>query len=129
MKLIPVVSIIRIGLGVASYVAPDFTAKQMGLDENPQTAAVTRIFGTREIALGVATLASKGPLRTKAIYGGIAIDAFDALAGGLALKEGRFPVAKAAGQIAPALLAVVAGILDVRNDRQASALAKTQLEN
>ena len=53
-------SVARIGIGAGALVRPDLAFQGFLLDpqRNPQQQFVTRMFGSREIALGIATLLS-----------------------------------------------------------------------
>ncbi|MGN6723413.1 MAG: DUF4267 domain-containing protein, partial [Marmoricola sp.] len=65
MKPVTSISLIRIGIGALSVARPDLAAKAFRLDDanNPQMSYMTRMFGSREMFLGLTTLASKGRSR------------------------------------------------------------------
>lgn len=116
----------RIVIGAASLARPDTTAGAMGLDvaKNPQSAFVMRLFGAREVALGVATLVSSGRGRTGLVLLGVGVDAADAYAGlvgpktdGIEQRAGTVMTAVAGG-------AVLAGLLGLlpRRSRKAAAV-------
>lgn len=109
-------NIARIVIGALALVAPRLAAKGMNLDaaSNPQLGYMARMFASREIALGAATLAAPPHLRTKVLAAGIAIDAADAAAGALAGAEGVVPKRVAAFLTLPALAAVAAGVVGIR---------------
>lgn len=102
----------RAGIGVLAVVNPALAAKAFQLDPetNPQLPYITRLFGVREIALGAATLLSRGAARRNLAVTGIVVDAGDAVSGYLALQEGTVNRRSAAALIAPAVGAVAAGI-------------------
>ena len=50
---------------------------------NPQVPYVTRLFGSREIALGAATLLARGKAQRGLVLAGILVDAADAATGDL----------------------------------------------
>ena len=56
---------LRIGIGVASWATPRVAGKLFGLDAkaNPQSPYLARLFGARDIALGVGALSSEGDAR------------------------------------------------------------------
>lgn len=115
------VSLARIGLGAVAIASPDQAAKLFGLDaaRNQQLPYVTRLFGGREVALGLVTLAAPKAARKRIVTLGVAVDAIDAAAGVSMGTQGRVPQSRAAMLTAPALLAVIAGISDLlprRND-------------
>ncbi|NHC21782.1 DUF4267 domain-containing protein [Nocardioides sp. IC4_145] len=109
----------RIAIGVASLANPTMAAQQMMLDprSNPQVPYVTRLFGTREIALGAATLLATGKARRTLVLLGILVDAADAATGYLAVKDGSAPVKAGQGMTAVASGAVVAGLLGLRTGK------------
>jgi hypothetical protein len=94
----------RIAVGAVSLVSPSLAAKLFLLNPaaNPSLPYLTRMFGSREIALGALTLTSTGAARKRLIQVGIAIDGADAFTGVVSAASGA--VSKKAGII----LAVVA---------------------
>ena len=96
-------SVARIGIGAAALAAPDLAFKSFMLNPkaNPQSQYVTRMFGSREIALGVATLAAVRAGRSDWVMAGIAIDSADAVAGYLTGTSGVVPKPQA-GMLAAA---------------------------
>lgn len=89
----------RMALGVSALLAPRPALKALGFPETDGTSvALTRLVGTRDIAVALLTLAARddlGPLRTATAVSA-AVDAADALALGLA---GRDPAARRAGTV------------------------------
>ncbi len=83
----------RIGVGVISLLSPGLATKLFLLDKraNPQLPYVTRLFGSREIALGGITLASSGAARERLVEVGIAVDSADVLTGVAAAASGAVP--------------------------------------
>jgi hypothetical protein len=96
----------RIVVGTIALVSPDLAAKLFLLNSstNRQLPYMTRMFGSREIALGGLTLASSGAARRRLVQVGIAIDGADAFTGIAAASSGAVP--KKTGY---ALAAVAAG--------------------
>ena len=94
----------RIAVGLVSLVSPSLAAKLFLLDGpgNPALPYLSRMFGSREIALGGLTLAASGDARRRLVQVGVAIDAADAFTGISAASSGA--VSKKAGIV----LAVVA---------------------
>lgn len=66
----------RIAVGIASLAKPDLVASQLG--QAPGAPLVTRWFGSREIALAMATLLSRGSARRNLVLVGMSVDAADA---------------------------------------------------
>lgn len=83
----------RIALGTVSLVSPGLAAKLFLLDPkaNPQLGLMTRLFGSREIALGAITLATTGTARRALVQVGVAVDGADVLAGLAATVSGSVP--------------------------------------
>lgn len=95
----------RIAVGTLSLLSPKLAARLFLLDPqtNPQVPYVTRLFGSREIALGAITLASSGAARERLVQVGIAVDGADLVTGVAAASTGAVP--KKAG----IMMALVAG--------------------
>lgn len=106
----------RVVVGGVALAAPDLTARLFRLDPvaNPQLQLMTRLFGSREVVLGAATLLARGTTRRNLVLAGIAVDAADAAAAYLAGESGVLDRAGTASLAAPALAAVVAGAAGVR---------------
>ena len=103
----------RVAVGAAAVANPESAARMFQLDPvgNPQLPYVTRLFGLREVALGLATLVARGKAQ-KAIIGlGILVDAGDGATGYLAMQDGTVPRKTAMTLIVPAAGAVGAGLL------------------
>ncbi len=111
-------SIGRIVVGLISLLSPSLAARLFLLDgrANPALPYLSRMFGSREIALGALTLASTGSARSQLVKVGVAIDGADAFTGISAAASGA--VSKKAG-IALALVAVAAvatGVVALQED-------------
>jgi hypothetical protein len=109
----------RIAVGAVSFAKPDVAAGMFGLDTrgNPQSPYLTRLFGSREIALGVATLLARGTARRNLVVAGIGIDLADAVTGVLGIREKTVPVKTGALLIGPAVGAVLSGVAGLRAKR------------
>jgi hypothetical protein len=103
----------RIAIGVGALVNPDLAGKLFRLDgeNNAQLPYMTRMFGSREIALGAVTLVSKGAARRKLVALGIGVDAADAFAGYDAMRTRTVDNQTGAGLVVPAVAAVLAGLV------------------
>ena len=103
----------RIAIGVGALVSPDLASKVFRLDgeNNKQLPYMTRMFASREIALGAVTLASKGAARRKLVALGIAVDGADAFAGIDAMRAGSVDQSVGIGLTAPAVGAMIAGAI------------------
>jgi hypothetical protein len=108
----------RIAVGTVSLVSPSLAAKLFLLDAraNPSLPYVTRMFGSREIALGAITLASSGAARERLVQVGVAVDTADALtgiaaaaSGAVSKKAGIMLALVAAGAVASGVMALTEG--------------------
>lgn len=106
----------RIVVGLLFFLRPDLAARLMGqdLERNPELALGARLFGSRDVALGAATLLAKGTARRNLVVAGIAVDAADAGAAGLGLTDKSVKPVPAALLAGVALMAVGQGILSLR---------------
>lgn len=111
----------RIVIGILSFASPALAGKLFRLDTagNPQLSYMSRMFGSREIAIGALTLATRGTTQHNLVAAGIAIDAADAVSGLIAGKQGVVTRPTAAFLTAPALGAVVAGAAVLLASRKA----------
>ncbi|GAB2453297.1 hypothetical protein GCM10027062_37530 [Nocardioides hungaricus] len=103
----------RIAVGSLALANPDLATRTLQLDatSNPQVPYVVRLFGAREVALGLITLFAGGRTRRGVIAVGVAVDAADAATGFLAMRDGTVSRRTAYTLIAPALGAVGSGLL------------------
>jgi hypothetical protein len=106
----------RIAVGAISFARPDVAATMFGLDlaNNPQGPYVARLFGSREVALGAATLLARGKTRRNLVLAGIGVDLADAATGVLGIQDKTVPTRTGAMLIAPAIGAVLSGIAGLR---------------
>ena len=106
----------RIVVGAVSFAKPSLAAGMFGLDvaNNPQGPYLARLFGSREIALGAATLLARGSTRRNLVLAGIGVDLADALTGVLGIQDRSVPVRTGAMLAAPALGAVLSGFAGLR---------------
>jgi hypothetical protein len=111
----------RIAVGAVSIARPDVAAKLFGLDivNNPQGPYLARLFGSREIALGAATLLARGSTRRNLVLAGIGVDLADAATGVLGIQDKTVPVRTGAMLVGPAVAAVLSGIAGLRGSRRA----------
>jgi hypothetical protein len=103
----------RIAVGTVALAKPDLAAKSLQLDAvtNPQVPYVLRLFGSREIVLGVVTLLAKGRSQ-KALFGlGVLVDGADAATAYAAMKDGSVTRKTAMTLAVPAAGAVASGLL------------------
>jgi hypothetical protein len=119
MKPVTGLALGRIAIGVTALASPELTTKLFRLDlqRNPQMPYMTRLFGSREIALGAITLLAKGSARRRLVALGIAIDGADGLAGYDALRTGTVSQSVGLGLTVPAVGAMVAGAIGLATER------------
>lgn len=104
----------RIAVGVASLVKPDLVSSSIapGAPQGPQL--LTQWFGSREIALGTATLLASGGSRRTLILIGMAVDAADAATSYAAVEDEEIPRTMGLVLVGVAAGAVVSGLLGLR---------------
>jgi hypothetical protein len=102
----------RIAVGSVALAQPALLARTLQLDlaTNPQLPYVTRLFGSREVALGLVTLLARDKARRNLTLAGLLVDAADAAAGYLAMQDGTVSRKAAVAVIAPAVGAIGSGI-------------------
>ncbi len=81
---------LRLAIGIGAWLTPRLAGRLFGLDPkaNPQSPYLARLFGIRDIALGIGLSQSSGESRKLFIQLGILCDGADALAGLMAGKRG-----------------------------------------
>jgi Domain of unknown function (DUF4267) len=106
----------RIAVGVLSLLRPAVATRMFGLDiaNNPQGPYLVRLFGSREVALGTATLLARGTARRNLLVAGIGVDLADAATGVLGVQDKSVNVRTGAMLVAPALGAVLSGFAGLR---------------
>src|SRR5437763_13812554 len=84
---------VRMAIGTSAWATPRLAGKAFGLDSdaNPQSPYLARLFGIRDIALGIGALTSTGESRRRWLVLGLCCDAADAAAGVLAGRGGYLP--------------------------------------
>jgi hypothetical protein len=106
----------RIAVGTISLLSPKLAARLFLLNAktNPQLPYVTRLFGSRELALGGLTLAASGVARRQLVQAGVAIDSADAVTGLIGTVNGS--VSKPAGLLMTLVAggAVATGVMELQ---------------
>ena len=84
---------IRMAVGTSAWATPRLAGKAFGLDadSNPQSPYLARLFGARDVALGLGALTTSGESRRHWLMLGMLCDAADAAAGVLAGRAGYLP--------------------------------------
>jgi hypothetical protein len=100
---------LRLAVGVGAWLAPNLTGRMFGLDpaSNPQSVYMARLFGIRDVALGVGALSAAPEARRLWLQLGLLSDVADVGAAGLARRDGSVsgPVAAVLGGVAVAAAA------------------------
>ena len=106
----------RVAVGAIALGNPPLAGKLFQLDVagNPQLPYLSRLFGSREIVLGLATLAASGKTRRNLVLAGILVDAADAATGYLGVRDGYVSRTTGAALTGPAVGAVLAGLAGLR---------------
>ncbi|HET6940133.1 MAG TPA: DUF4267 domain-containing protein [Nocardioides sp.] len=106
----------RIAVGAISFARPGLAATMFGLDveNNPQGPYLARLFGSREIAIGTATLLARGKTRRNLVLAGIGVDLADAATGVMGIQDKSVSARTGAMLIGPAVGAVLAGFAGLR---------------
>lgn len=120
MNPITGLGVARILIGLVSLLSPALAGRLFLLDpaRNPQMEYLSRLFGSREIALGAAALATSGATRKAVVATGVAVDAADAAASALAGRNGVIGKVPAALLTGLALSAVASGTVAVAMHRK-----------
>jgi uncharacterized protein YjeT (DUF2065 family) len=107
----------RIVVGLLFFLRPDLAARILGQDlqRNPELTLGARLFGSRDVALGAATLLAKGTARRNLVVAGIAVDAADAGAAAMGFRDQSVKKAPAVVLTGVALIAVAQGVASLRN--------------
>ncbi|QII00419.1 hypothetical protein BH92_11530 [Rhodococcoides fascians A21d2] len=104
-------SVLRSTAGLVSWVSPAHSWRAFGLGPMRQAGSagvVTRLFGVRDLALGMALHHPSADVRKAAVEAGIAIDVLDVAASVLGRRAGA-PASSLVGVAAGATLFVVLG--------------------
>lgn len=103
---------LRLVVGIGAYIAPDLTGKAFGLDPaaNPQASYTARLFGVRDVALAIGTLAAPAGSRSLWWQVGILCDVADVGAAVLGHRSGRLTTLSAIAAGGVAAVAVGAGV-------------------
>lgn len=105
-------SVLRSTAGLVSWVSPAHSWRAFGLGPMRQAGSAgvaTRLFGVRDLALGMALHHSSADVRKAAVEAGIAIDVLDVAASVLGRRAGA-PASSLVGVAAGATLFVVLGV-------------------
>ncbi len=112
MNSVTGLSLGRIGIGLASLLKPDLVDSTMGTTTS--NALLTQWFGSREVALGAATLLASGSARRTLVLIGMAVDGADAATAYQAVEKKAMPRTTGLAFAGVAAGAVLSGLLGLR---------------
>ncbi|MEO6886867.1 MAG: hypothetical protein ABI232_11380 [Jatrophihabitantaceae bacterium] len=103
----------RLAVGAAVLAAPDASVRALGVDtaSAKRLRFLTRMAGARDLGLAAGTLAASGRGRRTWLLVGAGVDAADAIAITVALRDGQVRGLAARATVAIAASAVAAGIV------------------
>ena len=87
----------------------------LDIEKNPQGPYLARLFGSREIAIGTATLLARGTTRRNLVLAGIGVDAADAATGVLGIQDKSVHDAHGRHADRAGVLAVLSGFAGLRS--------------
>jgi hypothetical protein len=114
-------AMLRMAVGTSAWATPRLAGKAFGLDAagNPQSPYLARLFGIRDIALGVGTLSTSGEAQRQWLTLGVVCDAADAAAGVFAGRGGYLPKVPTVLVTGVALVAAGLGLAALANSEAA----------
>lgn len=84
-------SVLRSVVGAASWTSPALSWRSFGLgliEDDPRSMLITRLFGVRDLALGLAVQHPNPDVHRAALDVGVAVDAMDVVASLFAFRRG-----------------------------------------
>ena len=116
---IDALAVMRIAAGLLAWLRPRRTARLFGMTGASRDAHYAwRLFGVRDIALGIGTLRSSGAQRRAFATAGLACDAADGAAGAISLYRRDFTRPMAGSPVVVPALAVALGAWALRGARR-----------
>ena len=109
--------LMRVAVGGLSYVAPRVGGRLVGLDGQGHAAYWARLFGVRDVVLGVAALTTEGAARRRIVQLTAACDAADVVSA-IAGRRG--------GHLSPVTTGLSAGLAGVAGAVAVAALAELE---
>jgi hypothetical protein len=113
----------RIAVGIAALAKPDLVASTMG---QPRSTLMTQWFGSREVALGTATLLASGSARRNLVVLGMAVDGADAATAYAGIQAGQVHKQIGLGLVGVASGAVLSGLLGLFTRTKKTTKAKAE---
>ena len=102
----------RVAIGALAWVRPDVTERLFGM-RSGESRYLWRLFGIRDVAIGLGTLRSSGAQRRTWAKFGLLCDAADGGAAAIGQRQGQLPGSASALVAVPAI-AVGVGALALR---------------
>ncbi len=109
----------RIAAGLLAWLSPRQTARLFGMTgQSGEAHYAWRLFGVRDIVLGIGTLRSSGAQRRAFATAGLACDVADGAAGAISLHRSDFTRTAAGAPVVVPALAVAFGAWALRGARR-----------
>jgi hypothetical protein len=124
-QAVKVLAGLRVAVGASSWLTPRLAGKGFGIDTeaNPVAPYLARLFGVRDVALAVGSLASEGDAQRLWLQAGLGCDVADAVAAIFAGNTGTLTKASAVAVFIPAVAAAGLGAMALRGDAPAAPAA------
>jgi hypothetical protein len=108
----------RVVVGLVAWLFPQLAGRLFGLNPagNPQLPYVGRLFGIRDVVLGLGTASSAGEAQNAWLRAGLLCDVADFAAGLLARRNDEIGPVTAVLVSAPALAGTAMGLMALRGD-------------
>ncbi len=105
----------RIGAGALSWAQPEQAARSFGI-KGETNAYLSRLFGIRDIALGLGLMSRNPAVRKATLRLGMLCDSFDCAAGALETKQGKLTSAGSAVLVGGAAAFAVLGAIALAHE-------------
>lgn len=115
----------RLLLGITSLAAPRWFGRVIGIDDEPSTTYMTRVYGARAVAMGLSYLTSPRAAQARWERLGLAIDVSDTVAGTVHIVRRDVPLRAALNMVALTGGYAVLGALSLPRSAPASRGAGT----
>ena len=115
-------SVLRTAVGAGTWIHPGLSWRTFGfgpIPDDPRTVLISRMFGIRDLGLGLAVRHPSPPVRRAALQVGIALDVADVAASVIAVRRGA-PATILLGVTAGAAFFVGLGLAALNQDSSAA---------
>jgi hypothetical protein len=113
-RILAALAVGRIAAGALAWLSPSRTARLFGMRDGGQSPYAWRLFGVRDVVIGVGTLLSSGAQQRAFVTAGLACDVGDGAAGAIALSRDDFQRSTAGAPVTVPVLAVALGAWALR---------------